>query len=72
MRPWRRLVDREIERLWADVADLRDGLVDLDHAKAPRAHVAEVLTRVNLMAEIVAANEDDISSLRNDYRGEEA
>ncbi len=64
MRPWRRLVDREIERLWADVAEIRDGLVDLDHRQA------DALRNHLVSREMIAQLHDDFSVLRNDYRGE--
>jgi len=67
-----KLTANAIEQIHRELAEIRDGLVDLDHAKAPVARLNALHTRVDHLAESVAANEDDLAVLRNDYRGEAA
>lgn len=51
-------------RFDTELADIRDSLVDLDHAKAPTARLNELHTELDSLR-------DDFSVLRNDYRGEQ-
>lgn len=85
------IVERQAKRFDEELAEIRDGLVDLDHAKAPVARLNELHTRVDEQGlelhelkldrgclyiktedhdEMIAGLTDDITSLRNDYRGE--
>ncbi len=52
-----RLVERHMERFDDELAEMRDGFVSLDH-------------RIAAVRQEVTALDDQLSVLRNDYRGE--
>ncbi len=56
---WSTLTQGQVKRLDEELAELRDGLVDQDH-------------RLAATRQEVAALDDALSVLRNDYRGEAA
>lgn len=45
----------------AELAEIRDGLVDLDHAKAPKARLDELHTRVDGLTERQTSSYGDLS-----------